>query len=878
MKPAIRVPLVLLGATLVLFGADGYQKPPQAVMDILNSPSTPTLTLNPTNTYAMQGAPVRYPPIAELAMPMRRLAGIRINPLTNGLHNAYFNSSLTLRKIPEGTEIKIALPPNPKLSPARWSPDGRHFFFTNSTEKGIEIWVGEAATGKTHRIEGIKVNDVFGVTNAPTAGGGGGGGRGGAPAGTVQWLADSKTLLVHAIKPNRGPEPPEPTVPTGPNVQESLGGGRGVVTHEDMLRTPHDEDDFDYLATSQLMLVDSMTGKATPVGRPAIIRSARPSPDGNYFIVTSIHKPFSYLYPATQFPSEMDVWDRTGKIVHHVASLPLGAGGRGGGAPGPDPVTGADDPQAVPPPNGTRNLQWRLNEPATLLWVEGIGPAPAPRGRGRGGRGSGVADADATPPPPRPEHILTLKAPFDGTPAEIYKSADALPNFTFFENGHWMLLGGGGRGGRGGGGFGGRGAADRIQKTLLVDLDKPNEPRELWTTDSRDRYADHGTPLQKSLPNGERGILLDGDNMYLTGNGPSPTGDHPFLNRFNLTTLKSEQLFKCDDDHYEVVEALLDEHAATFFTRRESPSEPPNYYVRTAAGKLTAYTNFPDPQPIMRQVSKKLVTYKRPDGVDMSFTLYLPPDYKEGTRLPTVIWAYPYEYEDADAAAAAAGTGSRERFTEIGGYSEIFFALDGFAVLDNASMPIVGPRATVNDKFVEQVVMDAKAAIDKAVEMGVTDPARVGVGGHSYGAFMTDTLLAHSDFFKAGIAESGAPNRTLTPFGFQNERRTLWDDPKLYEDISPFMYADKIKTPLLLIHGEADDNDGTFPIQSERMYEAVRGNGGIARLVFLPYEAHGYRGKETIEHVLWEKLTWFDKYVKDGARVTPPTAANNQNR
>jgi dipeptidyl aminopeptidase/acylaminoacyl peptidase len=855
-----------------MFGADGYQKPPQAVMDILNSAATPTLALNPTNTYAMQGAPVRYPPIAELAMPMRRLAGIRINPLTNGLHNATFNSSLTLRKIPEGTEIKVALPPNPKLSPARWSPDGKHFVFTNSTEKGIEIWVGEAATGRTHRLEGIRVNDVFGATGGP-----GGGGRGGAQAGgTVQWLADSKTLLVHAVKPNRGPEPPEPTVPTGPNVQESLGGGRGVVTHEDMLKSPHDEEDFEYLATSQLMLVDSATGKATPLGKPAIIRSARPSPDGNYFLVTSIHKPFSYLYPATQFPSEIDVWDRTGKIAHHVASLPLGANGRGGGAP--DPAAGADDPQSTPPPNGTRNLQWRMNEPATLLWVEGIGPAPAGRGRGRGGR-NGAADADATPPPPRPEHILTLKAPFAGAPDEIYKSADALPNFTFFENGHWMLLGGGGRGGRGGGGFGGRGAANRIQKTLLVDLDKPGDtPRELWTTDTRDRYADRGTPMQKSLPNGERAIMLDGDSIYLTGNGPSPTGDHPFLNRFNLTTLKTEQLFKCDDDHYEVVEALLDPHGETFFTRRESPSEPPNYYVRTAAGKLTAYTNFPDPQPIMRKVAKKLVTYKRPDGVDMSFTLYLPPDYKEGTRLPTVIWAYPYEYEDADAAAAAAGTGSRERFTEIGGYSEIFFALDGFAVLDNASMPVVGPRATVNDKFVEQVVMDAKAAIDKAVEMGVTDPARVGVGGHSYGAFMTDTLLAHSDFFKAGIAESGAPNRTLTPFGFQNERRTLWDAPKLYEEISPFMYADKIKTPLLLIHGEADDNDGTFPIQSERMYEAVRGNGGIARLVFLPYEAHGYRGKETIEHVLWEKFTWFDKYVKDGARVAPPTAANNQNR
>jgi dipeptidyl aminopeptidase/acylaminoacyl peptidase len=873
MKSAAKASFSLLGMVFAMFGADGYQQPPKVVMDILNAPATPTLTLSPTHAYAVQGSPVRYPPIAELAQPMRRLAGIRINPLTNGLHNAVFNSSLTLRKVPEGAEIKVALPANPKLSEPHWSPDGKHFAFTNSTDKGIEIWVSEAATGKTHRVEGIRVNDVFGTTGAP--------GRGGAAAaagGTVEWLPDNRTLLVHAVKPNRGPEPPEPAVPPGPNVQESLGGGRGVVTHEDMLKSAHDEDDFEYLATSQLTLVDAATGKATPLGKPAIIRSARPSPDGSYFLVTTIHRPFSYLYPASQFPSEIEVWDRNGKVVHHVASMPLGAGGRGGASP--DPATGDDDPQAPPPPNGTRNLQWRVNEPATLLWVESFGGA-APAGSGgrarRGGRTAGAEGADAAPAPPRPEHILVRPAPFTAEPREIYKHPDVMPNFTFFENGHWLLLGGGGRGGRGGGRGGA--AANRVQKTLLVDLDKPGEPaRELWTSDSHDRYNDHGTPLQKSLPTGERAIMLDGNSMYLTGNGPSPTGDHPFLSRFNLTTLETQQIFRCDDDHYEVVEGLLDDHASTFFTRRESPGEPPNYYVRTAAAKLTAFTSFPDPQPIMRQVSKKVIVYKRPDGVEMSFTLYLPPGYKEGTRLPTVIWAYPYEYEDADAATAAAGAGSRQRFTEVSGYSEIFFALDGFAVLDNASMPIVGPRATVNDTFVDQVVMDARAAVDKAVELGVTDPARVGVGGHSYGAFMTDTLLAHCDFFKAGIAESGAPNRTLTPFGFQNERRTLWQAPKLYEEISPFLYADKIKAPLLLIHGEADDNDGTFPIQSERMYEAVRGNGGIARMVFLPYEAHGYRGKETIEHVLWEKFAWFDKYVKDGARAAAPTAPNNPNQ
>ena len=197
--------------------------------------------------------------------------------------------------------------------------------------------------------------------------------------------------------------------------------------------------------------------------------------------------------------------------------------------------------------------------------------------------------------------------------------------------------------------------------------------------------------------------------------------------------------------------------------------------------------------------------------------------------------------------------------------------LNGYAVLDNAAMPIVGDPRTVNDHFVEQVVMDAKAAVEKAVAMGVTDPARVGVGGHSYGAFMTANLLCHTDLFAAGIARSGAYNRTLTPFGFQSESRTLWQAPDMYFKVSPFLSADKIKGALLLIHGEADNNPGTFPVQSERMYQAVRGNSGTVRYVSLPYESHGYEARESVGHTLYEMITWFDKYVKNA-----PSADNGK--
>jgi dipeptidyl aminopeptidase/acylaminoacyl peptidase len=304
--------------------------------------------------------------------------------------------------------------------------------------------------------------------------------------------------------------------------------------------------------------------------------------------------------------------------------------------------------------------------------------------------------------------------------------------------------------------------------------------------------------------------------------------------------------------------------------RRESPSEPPNFFVWTVGtsgtSSKTALTHFADPTPQLQKIQKQLVRYKRQDGVDLSFTLYLPPDYKPGTRLPTVVWAYPTEYADASVAAQAAGADNR--FTTISGPSHLFFALMGYAVLNDAAIPIVGDPQTVNNTYIQQLTMSAKAAIDKAAEMGVTDPDRVGVAGHSYGGFMTANLLAHTDLFRAGIARSAAYNRTLTPFGFQNERRTLWEADQTYLQMSPFMFANRIKEPILLIHGEADDNSGTFPIQSERMYQALRGNGATVRYVTLPHEAHGYAARETIEHVLYEQITWFEKYVKDAGPRT----------
>jgi dipeptidyl aminopeptidase/acylaminoacyl peptidase len=803
--------LLLLLASFAI-GQTGYKKPPTEVLDILSAPVTPTASISPARDNMLLATGLRYPPIADLAQPMLRLAGLRINPATNGPHRYQYSVALSLKRISDGSEVKIGLPPGAKISSVQWSGDGKHFTFLNTTATGTELWVGDAASGKVRQLKGIAINNAYGDS--------------------LQWMPDNHTLLVQLIPAKRPAAPVESSVPREPNSQESFGRVGPVRTFEDLLKSPFDEELFEHYATSQLALVDIGNGKTTDVGQPAIVQSANPAPDGQHILVASLKRPFSYLYPAFAFPKEVQVWDTKGKVAYKLASLPL-----------------ADQVPIDGVPTGPRNYRWQPIAPATLLWVEALD----------GG--------DPKKKVPHRDRVMMLKAPFTESPAELAKTEHRFAGTQWGEKDGLLLISDYDR-------------DRRWVRTVITNADKPGEPsKPLWSRSIQDRYADPGTPSIRVLPNGERVILQNGDSIYLAGLGASAEGDRPFLDRFNLQTQKAERLFRSDATQYESFVALLDDDAKQFITRHESPTAAPNYYLRTKGEAATSMpikslTNFPDATPQLRGIKKQLVTYKRADGVQCSFTLYLPPGYKDGTRLPTVIWAYPLEFNDPSTAGQV--TGSTQRSTQIIGPSHLFFLLEGYAVLDNATMPVVGDPETVNNTYIEQIVMSAKAAIDKAAEMGVTDPERVGVGGHSYGAFMTANLLAHSDLFRAGIARSGAYNRTLTPFGFQSERRTIWEAPDLYIKVSPFMNANKINEPILFIHGEADDNSGTFPIQSERMYQAVRGNGGAVRLVTLPLEAHGYAGRETIEHVLYEMINWFEKYVKNAPARSPKpqTAAN----
>jgi dipeptidyl aminopeptidase/acylaminoacyl peptidase len=782
-----------LAAVLALRAEDTfYKQPAKPVLDALRALPTPGVSVSPQRDYAIFTQSVRYPSITEVAQPMLRLGGIRIDSNTNGMHLAANYASFTIRRLSDGAEIKAAFPRDAKLGAPVWSPDGKQFAFTNTTAKGIELWIATTSSGQSRRMEGLQINGVV-------VGG----------ARSVEWMGDNRTLLVRLVPSGRGAVPAEITIPKGPHVQESLGNAGPAPTYEDLLSTPHDEDLFDYYATSQLAYLDSDTGKITAFAKPAIYTMLRPSPDQDHLLVGRLHKPYSYQLPANAFPQDIEVWDRGAKLEYTVANLPL-----------------ADRVPLAGVRTGPRSVEWLPEKAATLTWAEALD----------GGNPKEIA--------PKRDKIVTIAAPFKSKPQEVYSTKERFRGMQPLAGGKALVED--------------FDRQKRIIRTLEVDLDKPGTgERVIFSRNERDEYHNPGSPVLKTALDGRRAVMQSGDAILLSGTGATPSGDQPFLDRFNLVSGKAERLFQSNGG-FESIVAVLDDAGTRLLTRSESPADPPNYFIREG-GVLKPLTKFGDPMPQAAGIKKQLVSYKRSDGVPLSFTLYLPANYKPGTKLPTLIWAYPYEFSDADTAGQVTGH-EAQAFPELN-YHQLV-TLNGYALLDNAAMPIVGDPDTVNNTYIEQIQMDAQAAIDKAVEMGIADRNRIGVFGHSYGAFMTANLIAHTNLFHAAVAESGAYNRTLTPFGFQSERRTFWEAPDVYTKMSPFWFADKIKTPVLLVHGEADDNTGTFPIQSERLYAAIRGNGGTVRLVMLPNEAHGYRGQETMEHVLYEELAWFDKFLK----------------
>jgi dipeptidyl aminopeptidase/acylaminoacyl peptidase len=795
----------------------GYDQPPKAILDVMHAPSPPEPRVSPKGDSILLVSWETYPSISRVAAPFLRLAGVRVEPKNHSKHDTPGGYGITpcarsfeLVHIADGTQIHIALPNRGCPGRPVWSADGKRFAFVNLASESVELWIGEAKSGEVHSVAGARLNPMF---NAE-----------------MQWMPDQRMLLVKLVPAGMGAPPAEPILPVGPSIQETEGekGQSSTYENRDTLNNEHDEDLFDYYAASQLALVDADTGAITPIGKQENYFFVDPAPDGRHILVSAIHKPYSYVTTYNRFPQEIEVWDLSVPshvLVHTVASLPL-----------------ADRVPIQGVPVGPRDFSWRATDPATLIWAEALD----------GG--------DWNVNVPFRDKVMLQKAPFNAPAQEIARTEQRFGGFEwsdkpsvallneYDDNRHWG-------------------------RTFIADIDdQQQKPRLLWDLSMDENYADPGKAVEHQLANGAWVIRQDGDSIYLSGRGASPDGDRPFLDRLDLKTLKYERLFRSDKTSFERFLSFVGPDARTFLSWHQSPSDPPNAFIRTlgksvdgSAGEAivtsssAAVTHLPDPTPEVRAIKKRLVKYKRADGLDLSFTLYTPPGYVEGTRVPTILSAYPLDY--ADPSKAGQVTGSQETFTQLRQYRLLLLA--GYAIIDDASFPIVGDPKKAYDTYLEQLVADAKAAVDEAVRLGVADSQRVGVTGHSHGALMTVNLIAHSDLFRAGVATSGSYNKTLTPFGFQNERRSVWEATDVYLKVSPFFSANTLKTPLLIMHGGEDANPGTTTLQSVKLYEAIRGNGGTARLVILPHEPHLYSAMESNEQLVYEMIRWFDKYVKN---------------
>ncbi|NRB83944.1 MAG: S9 family peptidase [Winogradskyella sp.] len=797
MKSLIKLFAFLLVANTYAQQSLSYQKPSDEILELADVELAPGVQIDTKGEYMILLYRDQYKSIQELSETELRLAGLRINPVTNIGSRTNYITNIKVKKIKdkEATQVE-GLPDNVRLSGFSWSPDESMIACLNTTSTGVEVWVLNVANASVTKLTEAGVNANMGST--------------------INWFKDNQNLLVKMLPSDRKPLINTATaVPTGPTVSVSDGAKAQNRTYQDLLKTPNDEFNFEQLARSEIKKV-SITGEVSTFLPADMYRALSFSPDGNYIMATKIKRPFSYLVTYGRFPSESIMYDAQGNKIKMVNEVPL------------DEVR----PKGFMSTRiGKRSMQWRGDKPATLVWAEALDNGdPAVQVNYR-------------------DVIYELNAPFAGQPKEILKTKQRFSGIIWGDDNtaiavdYWWNT--------------------RNLKTYLFNPSN-GEAKVITDRNYQDVYSDPGNFVTSKNELGRSSLTMNGNKLYLMGDGYSKDGQFPFIDEYNVKTGKTKRLYRSEyTDKLESLYDAIDMKKGEILVRIESQKEYPNYYIRNIRkDNLTPITAFENPFKSLEEVDKRVISYKRNDGLNLEGTLYLPLDYKKDKKYPMILWAYPREYKDKSSASQS--TANPNEFVYPYWGSPIYWVTKGYVVLDDAAFPIVGEGdEEPNDSFRTQLVANGKAAIDAVDNLGYIDRNKVAVGGHSYGAFMTANLLSHSNLFAAGIARSGAYNRTLTPFGFQSEERSYWEAPEIYYNMSPFMHADKMKTPLLLIHGVADNNSGTYPLQSERYFNALKGLGAPVRLVMLPKESHGYRAKESIMHMLWEQDQWLDKHVKN---------------
>ena len=799
--------LILFTATMLLSNVIGqenldYQLPPNSILQLVDYERAPTIAIDSRNENMLFSYRNTYKTLQDLNQQEISLAGLRVNPIINISSSTNYINNFKIRKVKSDEPLQIkGLPANPRIANVSWSPDETKIAFTNSTADGLEVWVLEFATAQATRLIETNVNANLGNP--------------------INWYRDSKALLVRMLPENRKSLiDSKSTIPSGPIISESSGAKAQNRTYQDMLKNPTDEANFELLSSSELYKVD-LLGNKTLFKAIDIYANESFSPDGQYILVTTIKRPFSYIVPINRFPQLTTVYDLDGKVIKTVNELALN--------------------EVLPKGfmavhQGKRYVNWRSDVGASLYYVVALD---------KGDPKNEVENRDA---------LYSWEAPFDKEPVLLTKSKLRYSNVIWGDKTTAILQ-------------------DQWYDTRQMRVSKfnPSESNTVPTLinerNFQDVYSDPGDFETHKNAYGKYVLTIDNNTVFRIGDGHTPKGQFPFIDAMNLKTLKTKRIYQSTyTDKMEEIFDIIDVKKGDILVRLQSKTEFPNYYVRNIKKQVapTKITNFPNPFASIENVHKELIKYKRNDGVELSGTLYLPANYDmkaKTEKLPLLIWAYPTEYKDKNSAGQSTSNPNEFTYPYYGSF--VYWVTRGYAVLDDAAFPIVGEGKTEpNDSFMPQLVANAKAAIDAVDSLGYINPQKVAVGGHSYGAFMTANLLTHSDLFACGIARSGAYNRTLTPFGFQSEQRNYWEVPEVYNTMSPFMQADKMKTPMLLVHGEADNNPGTFTLQTERYFQALKGLGAEARMVILPKEQHGYVARENIMHLLWEQDRFLEKHLK----------------
>ena len=805
MKKQLFLSLFLLsfGWTILAQENVTYQKPSPEIMALADYDRAPSVNMDSKKVYMLLSYRNTYKTLDDLNQEEMRLGGLRINPVTNISNTVTYINNLKLRKVADKVEQQVTgLPENARIANVSWSPNETKIAFTHTTNSGVELWVIDVVTASAKKITSDNLNANLGSP--------------------FNWMKDNETLLVKVLPKNRPALVDiKKDLPKGPTVSISDGSKSQNRTFQDLLKNKTDEANFETLVTSELYKV-TLSGSMQLYKSADIYAGESFSPDGNYLMLTTIQKPFSYIVPLNRFPQKTIVYDASGKEVKLVNEVPL---------------TEIMPKGFSSVRKGKRSMSWRADKPASLSYVVALD------------------EGDQAVKVEYRDEVFSWDAPFNGAATSILKTQQRFAGImwgnetTAIAYDSWYDT--------------------RNQKTYLFNPSNPSAaPKVISDRNSQDIYSDPGNFETKRNQYNRYVLAIENDNTYLIGDGFTKEGQFPFIDEFNLKTLKTKRLYTSTyKDKKEDLLSIEDYKKGDVLVMIQSKNEFPNYYLRNikSKGKLTQITSFKNPFESIKNVYKEVIKYKRKDGVELSGTLYLPANYdrvKKSEKLPLLIWAYPEEFKDKSSAGQSNKNPNEFTFPNYGSF--VYWVTKGYAVLDDASFPIIGEGTTEpNDTFIPQLVANGEAAIDAVDQLGYINRKKVAVGGHSYGAFMTANLLTHSNLFACGIARSGAYNRTLTPFGFQSEQRNYWDVPEIYNGMSPFMNADKMKTPLLLTHGEADNNPGTFTLQTERYFQALKNLGAPVRMVILPKESHGYVAKENILHLLWEQDQFLEKYLKN---------------